>query len=348
MWSFKILLFSLTLLALSSCQLFSEKQKALIKAPDNFSRLQNKEYIADKSFNAQFIDDETVVFLKNQSPDHDEIQIYIKNKDKITKQTHLKGHNFVHKPQHSEQEFLFLSDNESEKYNLTRIQERLEQKVNAQTKTIKDLYYIPILPKELLQFNFDVYKQKSNNFKQVRLTSQLTPDLWPVYLDGDIYFSRKWEDKFHIYQLNTKNKKAYRKTKTENHQTLLSAQDHLAAWVEFSDNWTDSKLKLAKSFTDKVIIELPMGVIQSIDVHPTKNLVMISSNYKDDQFELYVFDLNRSCIQRLSYLKSNEYWPSWHPSGQKFIYTSDLRSQLQVYESQFFGSNSCTEVSGNL
>ena len=107
---YKILLFSLIILALSSCQLFSEKQKALLKAPDNFNRLENKEYISDKSFNAQFIDDQTVVFLKNQSPDHDEIQIYIKTDDKITKLTHLKGHNFLHKPKHSQQEFLFLSD----------------------------------------------------------------------------------------------------------------------------------------------------------------------------------------------------------------------------------------------
>lgn len=348
MQSFKILLFSLTLLALSSCQLFSEKQKALIKAPDHFKRLENKEYISDKSFNAQFLNDETVVFLKNQSPDHDEIQIYIKNQDKATKVTHLKGHNFIHKPKHTKQEFLFLSDNESEKYNLTRIQKSLEKKVKGKTKKLEELYYIPVLPKELLQFNYDVYKQQTSEFNQERLTSQLTPDLWPVSLDGYIYFSRKWEDKLHIYQLNTKNNKAYRKTKTDTHQTLLSAEKHLAAWVEFSDDWSEGKLMLAKNFTDKTLFQLPMGVIQSIDVHPTRNLVLISSNYKDNQFELYVFDLDKSCIQRLSYLKSNEYWPSWHPSGQKFIYTSDLNSQLQVYESQFFSSNSCTQVNSNL
>lgn len=345
---YKILLFSLIILALSSCQLFSEKQKALLKAPDNFNRLENKEYISDKSFNAQFIDDQTVVFLKNQSPDHDEIQIYIKTDDKITKLTHLKGHNFLHKPKHSQQEFLFLSDNESEKFNLTRIQKSLEQKVKGKTKKLEDLYYIPVLPKELTQFNYDIYKQKTDDFNQERLTSQLTPDLWPVSVDGSVFFSRQWEGTLHIYQLNTKNNKAYRKTNTKVHQTLLSAQKHLAAWVEFSEDWSESTLIVAKSFTDKTLLKLPMGVIQSVDVHPTKNLILISSNYKDDQFELYVLDLDKSCLQRLSYLKSNEYWPSWHPSGQKFIYTSDLKSQLQVYESQFFSSNSCTTVSGNL
>ena len=242
----------------------------------------------------------------------------------------------------------FVYERSSCKGLIVDVIENLEQKVKGKTKKLEDLYYIPVLPKELTQFNYDIYKQKTDDFNQERLTSQLTPDLWPVSVDGSVFFSRQWEGTLHIYQLNTKNNKAYRKTNTKVHQTLLSAQKHLAAWVEFSEDWSESTLIVAKSFTDKTLLKLPMGVIQSVDVHPTKNLILISSNYKDDQFELYVLDLDKSCLQRLSYLKSNEYWPSWHPSGQKFIYTSDLKSQLQVYESQFFSSNSCTTVSGNL
>lgn len=344
----KFIFLFITIFALNSCQIFSEKQQANINAPNNFKRLENKVLINEKSFNAHYINHDDILFLRDHSIDHDEIQIYLKTADKEQQLSHLKGHNFIYKAQLNDKKFLFLSDNQAEKYNLNRIQKSLESKVNKKSTSTGHQHFIPVLPEEFLQLNYDIYTRDIENYSFSRLTKKITPDLWPVQYNGSIYFSRIQNNFLQIFKMNSKNQKAYALTKKPVHHTLIDHKKHLTAWVEYTKDWSKSQIVVASGFNSKPNLMLSLGKVQSIDVHPTEQLALISTKLKTDQFELYLLNVTDKCLIRLSYLSSNELWPSWHPSGQKFIYTSDLNGSYQVYESQFFDSNACSPIDQTL
>ncbi len=116
------------------------------------------------------------------------------------------------------------------------------------------------------------------------------------------------------------------------------------AYAEYDESFLFSKLILSNvSMKEKTTLSQE-GVfyVESPSWDASGNFLIYTSNQsKYENFEIYVYDFANKCHKRLTYLASQEHFPSFSPDGKSILFTSDLSGVPQLYSMPFIPPTSC-------
>lgn len=76
--------------------------------------------------------------------------------------------------------------------------------------------------------------------------------------------------------------------------------------------------------------------------HPKELKLVVSSNrLSKTNFDLFVFDFDKSCVQQVTYSNSLDQEPSFNPDGDKILFTSNRTGQNQIFMIRYDASQPC-------
>lgn len=125
-------------------------------------------------------------------------------------------------------------------------------------------------------------------------------------------------------------------------QPALSLDGRHLAWVRQKQQ--EAQILVGDSLAKTSLLITPSSAIhQHPQWLPDNERLIFSSNMTDGNFELYLVKKDGSCLQRLTYTRSDESNPSVSPDGGRVVFTSNRSEALQLYLMDLAPPSSCPE-----
>lgn len=78
--------------------------------------------------------------------------------------------------------------------------------------------------------------------------------------------------------------------------------------------------------------------------HPDEQgLVFALQSLPEKNFDLYSLEIESKCLKRLTYEKTDSYWPDFNSTGSELLLTSLKSGKKQIYKMKYAPPSSCED-----
>lgn len=107
-----------------------------------------------------------------------------------------------------------------------------------------------------------------------------------------------------------------------------------------------SRLVVQDAISPNIVYETTdSSVYQQPYWHPKDYKLVVSSNrLNKNNFDLFVYDFEKSCVQRITYSNALDQEPAFNPNGDKILFTSNRSGKNQIFMIRYDASQPCESL----